>query len=137
MKPKKRTVARQLADMVDEKDITVRPQKHEPATALSFNMDPTKKDSAIMFKIADRAIKGYNRAIKGYKTAGVSIEFDEMDIHMYLCAVHLNGCPLRLAALLDADNFNFWHDIGGILAHLDRNTGELKSHFIPFSKRRG
>lgn len=30
-----------------------------------------------------------------------------------------------------ADNFNFMHDISGINAHLNRNTGELSKRFLP------
>lgn len=32
---------------------------------------------------------------------------------------------------LDADRFNFAHDVGGIRYHLDRNTGELADCFRP------
>ena len=51
--------------------------------------------------------------------------------HMDFTAVHLNGCPLRLDALLEADDFNFMHDAFGICRHLNRETGKLDGMFSP------
>ncbi len=39
--------------------------------------------------------------------------------------------PLRLADLLAADDFNFAHDVFGIMRHIDRRTGRLDNHFVP------
>lgn len=50
---------------------------------------------------------------------------------MDVIAVHMNGRPLRLEALLAADDFNFAHDVFGIRRHLDRDTGELTQCFVP------
>lgn len=50
---------------------------------------------------------------------------------MDVAACHLNGCTLRLRDLLDADDTNFLHDIGGIAWNMDRTTGRLKNHFVP------
>lgn len=33
--------------------------------------------------------------------------------------------------LLAADDFTFAHDIGGIMSHMDRETGELTDCFLP------
>ena len=33
--------------------------------------------------------------------------------------------------LLDADDFNFTHDIVGIAAHMDREKGCFTGHFLP------
>lgn len=44
---------------------------------------------------------------------------------------HANGCPLRLRELLQADAFNFAHDIHGISMNIDRTTGKLKNKFKP------
>jgi hypothetical protein len=115
---KPRKVAQQIAAMV--------------APAKKLNMDPNKADNQTMGHIAARAIR--DMQAKGFEKG----EFDALDVHMDLCAVHLNGCPLRLGELLDADDFNFWHDIAGIRRHLNRETGELVNCFLPrFSKRRG
>lgn len=51
----------------------------------------------------------------------------EMDI----TALHANHCPLRLADLASASDFNFVHDCIGISNHIDRSTGTLTGHFSP------
>ncbi len=38
---------------------------------------------------------------------------------------------LRLRELLDADDFNFAHDIIGIQRHIDRRTGFIGDLFVP------
>lgn len=40
-------------------------------------------------------------------------------------------CPMRWVDLVQADDFNFAHDVVGIANHLDRDTGELKDCFLP------
>ena len=59
------------------------------------------------------------------------IPFDHLAARMDLTAVHVNDCPLRLAALLEAKEFDFSHDVFGIFRHIDRNTGSLRNHFLP------
>lgn len=44
---------------------------------------------------------------------------------MDVTACHCNGCPLRLQELLEADDFNFTHDVFGIRRFIDRTTGEM------------
>lgn len=56
---------------------------------------------------------------------------NRMDITMDLTACHANGNPLDLQKLLDADDFNFIHDVFGIRDHLDRDTGQLRDFFSP------
>jgi hypothetical protein len=55
---------------------------------------------------------------------------DAIDAHMDLSATHVH-CPLRLAELRDADQFNFAHDMYGIQGHLDRSTGKLTRCLLP------
>ena len=55
---------------------------------------------------------------------------DERDIKMDVLAVHLS-CRLRLDHFLNADDFNFVHDIVGIERHLDRNSFTLRDCFVP------
>lgn len=50
---------------------------------------------------------------------------------MDITATHLNGCPLQLQKFLDADDFNFAHDLVGIVNHMDRSTGQLIRCFLP------
>jgi hypothetical protein len=50
---------------------------------------------------------------------------------MDITAAHCNGMTLNLTALLNADDANFAHDIGGIVQHINRQTGELENCFVP------
>ena len=54
-----------------------------------------------------------------------------MTFVMDITACHANGNPLRLHDLLDADEFNFMHDVMGIHHNIDRRTGKLMNHFLP------
>ena len=54
-----------------------------------------------------------------------------MDFVMDMTACHANGCPVDWARLLEADDFNFIHDVGGIQKHLNRETGKLGDMFLP------
>lgn len=56
---------------------------------------------------------------------------DLLGIEMDLNAIHSNGCPLDFQVLFDFDLGNFNHDIGGIRAHIDRETGKLINCFSP------
>lgn len=87
---------------------------------INFNASP--EDAALIDKIVDRAEGIYTRQ---------SAPFDRMSVEMDITATHLNGCPLRLQKFLDADDFNFAHDLVGIINHVDRSTGQLTRHFLP------
>lgn len=54
-----------------------------------------------------------------------------MDYNMDITAAHANGCRLQLRQLLNADDFNFAHDVFGIERHLNRTTGALEDCFLP------
>lgn len=41
------------------------------------------------------------------------------------------ACPLDGNKLLEFDDANFAHDIGGIARHLNHDTGELEDCFLP------
>jgi hypothetical protein len=56
---------------------------------------------------------------------------DKLSLHMTLAACHANGNPLDFKRILAADNFNFWHDVGGIVKHLNQETGKLEGCFCP------
>lgn len=49
---------------------------------------------------------------------------------MDLSACH-NTCPLKLEELFNADLSDFAHDIGGIMKHINRRTGQLEDCFLP------
>jgi hypothetical protein len=77
----------------------------------------TLDDAVLIRKIANRASR----------LTGV----DRQTLAMSITACHANGCPLRLADLLAADNLHFVHDVLGIVKHIDRDTGALPESFHP------
>jgi hypothetical protein len=87
------------------------------------SFDCTNEERQAAKRIAER----YNRLLisNGFKPLG------EVDVIMDLIATHANGCPLDFARLERADDFNLMHDVDGIGAHLDRDTGELGDCFLP------
>ncbi len=96
-------------------------KKNHPADAA--------RDAAlkIIGKIADRAVNVY---------AAQGVKVDRTDILLDLTAFHFPAKRLRLQDLLDADEFNLMHDIGGINKNLNRETFELEGGFTPrFSAR--
>lgn len=82
-----------------------------------INWDSTKEDDEIIVRIAQRAVRLFNA--------------NYQDTMMDITCVHLNDTPLRLQDLLEADDFNFAHDINGIARHLNRTTGKCMHCFLP------
>ena len=80
------------------------------------------KDYALIEKIVARAMDIFH-----YEQVPV----DKLNLQMDITAVHLNGCRLRLKDLLEADQFNFLHDVTKISTHIDRETGQLRDYFMP------
>ena len=92
-------------------------------TPKEIRWNATKRDENLIARIVKRALPQPNPQCR-------------LNLTMDLTAVHVNIKPLRLRELLDADDFNFWHDINGISACLDREAGILTHHFLPrFSRR--
>lgn len=87
---------------------------------VSFHATPT--DHALIHQIAERASAHGTR--------------DILCVIMDITATHGNGCPLDLKKLLHADSPNFYHDITGIIACLNRSTGKLKDNFLPRCARK-
>lgn len=87
---------------------------------LSFKA--TKKDFKLISKITARAVT---------MAREFNDEYDFMTASMDVNACHSSGCPLRLAALLAADDFTFAHDVFGIRRHINRETGQLENCFLP------
>lgn len=58
-------------------------------------------------------------------------ELDYQSLLMDLEACHSNGNPLDFQRLEKFDDFNFCHDVFGIVRHLDRNNGKLINFFSP------
>lgn len=81
------------------------------------------KDEQTITKIVKRA-RSLNKKVDG------------LSLRMDLTAAHANGCPMDFDRLLEADDFNFLHDIYGISRHINRETGELMNCFLPrFAKK--
>jgi hypothetical protein len=78
----------------------------------------TRDELGLIRKIATRARQIYP-------------QLGALDLQMDIEATHSNGCPLKLKELLEAENFDFAHDIAGIHNNLNRNTGKLENCFLP------
>lgn len=77
-------------------------------------------------EIADAIVKRARELWAAFGMTPTSSQTLQMD----LAATH-SKVPLRLQDLLDADDFDFTHDIGGIMRHMDRTTGKLGGCFLP------
>lgn len=77
----------------------------------------TPEELNIVMEIVKRAVN-----------AGIYDDVLMADMDISAVCAH---CPLRLADLLSADQFNFAHDLAGIQRHLNRRTGELEDFFLP------
>lgn len=88
----------------------------------------SKADAALISRIAERAVSLAERH-------GRRLEF--LGVCANLAACHANGCRLDLAALLEADDATFTHDVWGIGRHLDRVTGTLTRFQPRFVAREG
>lgn len=54
-----------------------------------------------------------------------------LEVSMDLTACHCVGCPLDLEGLLTATPSDLVHDVAGIMANINRETGELENCFMP------
>jgi putative hemolysin len=79
----------------------------------------TKEETDLIRKIATRAM-ACNLARPG----------DRLNLEMDIAAAHI-VTPMKLAELLAAKAEDFCHDIGGIRAYINRETGELQHCFLP------
>lgn len=89
---------------------------------MPVSFDVSDEDAALISTIVDRT-EAIVEAQDGV--------LDRLSTTMDLTACHANGCPLDLAKLAAADNFNLAHDVFGIARHLDRKTGKLRDYFDP------
>lgn len=85
----------------------------------AINFKTTKEEDILCLSIIRRAKK-------------LNLEDSEIqDLFMDLSATHCNGTPLDFEKLLNFDDFNFAHDIYGIVANINRSTGQLDNCFLP------
>ena len=78
----------------------------------------TEKELDLIIEIAKRA---ENNNLLAY---------DRLSLIMDLEVAH-EQFNLKLEKLLDADNFNFAHDIMGIQININRQTKEIENCFVP------
>jgi hypothetical protein len=83
----------------------------------------SKADYALIDKIVDRALQ------LEYIELG-----EKQSLEMDIAAAHLHK-PLRLEELLRAPRADFGHDVHGIRAYIDRETGAMTEHFVPRAAR--
>lgn len=95
--------------------------EHSRPGDISFDVSPA--DAALINEIVVK--------YADWKKSALGQPVDRLALMMDLTACHANGNPLRLADLLNADAFNFVHDVGGIQRHICRDTGKLLNHFSP------
>ncbi len=62
-------------------------------------------------------------------------ELDTISLAMDITAVHNHACRLRLRELLQADDFNFAHDIVGIMNNLDRENLTMNCFWPRFAAK--
>lgn len=86
---------------------------------VSFSV--SREESKLIRRIAKRAVHELKLP------HGADLLHVEMDI----TACHCNGCKLQLRELVEAKGSDFAHDVHGIVANLDRETGDLKNSFCP------
>jgi len=87
-----------------------------------INWTAPKEEKMLIIKIAKRAAEMAKDA---------DIEYELIDAQMDIAATHLNGTPLDLERMLEADDANFGHDVFGIRRHINRTNGQLEDCFLP------
>jgi hypothetical protein len=87
-----------------------------------INWIATEAEEKIIYSIAVRASEHATKHGERYPL---------LDASMDLSACHLNGNPLNLQGLLDANDADFDHDISGIRNNLNRINGQLQNCFVP------
>lgn len=61
---------------------------------------------------------------------------NSFELLMDITACHVNACPLNLGELYAAKDSDFYHDLIGIVSHINRTTGKLEDCFVPRYARR-
>jgi peroxiredoxin family protein len=89
---------------------------------MAINWNSSKSETEKIHKIMLRAA-----SLMSFELVGAS----RLSVSMDLTACHLNGCALDLDGLLTADKGDLVHDVGGIMHHINRKTGQLENFFCP------
>ncbi len=86
---------------------------------------------SINWKVSDADRLAVGDIVKRAVADNLVERSESLDVEMSLIACHTNGNPLRLRELLNADRFNFAHDVLGISRHICTQTGKLTGFFSP------
>lgn len=86
-----------------------------------LDLSLTMKEMSRVYEIAQRAHAKY----------GNLVDRRVSDWALDITVVHCNDTPLDLDRLLSSDDFNFGHDVLGIMKNLDRDNGKLMNFFLP------
>jgi hypothetical protein len=99
----------------------------------AINWKISDHDRDLIDKIVKRVVGMYSYPLENplAKPRSSYTADQQRKLYMDLQAVHGNGCPLDLAALLAGSPWEFTHDIAGIGEHIDRTTGKLLNCFVP------
>lgn len=89
-----------------------------------IRFDVTEEEQQLIEKIIERVRNFFPEKFDAGQLNAFMFEMD-------LCACHANGCPLDFKRLLEFPEFDFMHDIAGIVQHIDRQTGQLQHCFLP------
>jgi hypothetical protein len=98
---------------------------------LTINRNVSKEDAQLITEIC----RQYEQICRDENNGKLPKGYQRINLDMDLTACHLNGCPLDLEKLVAFDDFNLTHDVEGISAHIDRNTGKLTRCFLPRSAK--
>lgn len=93
-----------------------------------MNWNATSREYELANQIAERALD--LARIAENLNAHDAAEF-KRSMLMDIIATHINGCQLHLDDLLRAPRLDFSHDVFGIRAHINRQTGKLEDCFVP------
>lgn len=91
---------------------------------MNINWDKLSKRDGL---IIDTIVKRHIHSDLPVKRAALDLQMDITAAHLH---IHMN-----LEQLLAFDDFNFNHDIFGIIRNLNRETGKLENYFVPRSAR--
>lgn len=95
----------------------------ETKTMTDINWETTKEEDTQIQSIVERI-------------ATLDPEIDQISCAMDITACHLNGCHLDLERMINANDADLLHDIGGINRNLNRDNGKLENHFLPRLRKR-
>jgi hypothetical protein len=81
-------------------------------------------------KMSVPEINAADKIVDRYLRLSGESRMNKLIYSMDLYAAHF-ATPLKLEELAEATDFDLAHDMGGIIRHIDRKTGQLTGCFLP------